>query len=85
MGFLARLVTNTNEGEWPLDVKTTETASSSESILKLNNIEVMYHEVILVLKGVSIEVPRERNRCSPGSEWSRKIDYLKIHLRPIET
>ena len=30
----------------------------SEAILKINNIEVKYHEVILVLKGVSIEVPR---------------------------
>ena len=45
----------------------------------------MYHEVILVLKGVSIEVPQERNRGSPGSEWSRKIDDPKIHLRSIET
>ena len=26
-------------------------------ILKINNIEVKYHEVILVIKGVSIEVP----------------------------
>ncbi len=27
-------------------------------ILKINNIEVKYHEVILVIKGVSIEVPK---------------------------
>jgi len=31
---------------------------TSEAILNINNIEVKYHEVILVLKGVSIEVPR---------------------------
>ena len=31
---------------------------TSEAILKIKNIEVKYHEVILVLKGVSIEVPR---------------------------
>ena len=31
---------------------------TSEAILKINNIEVKYHEVILVLKGVSIEVPK---------------------------
>jgi branched-chain amino acid transport system ATP-binding protein len=30
---------------------------SPESALKINNIEVMYHEVILALKGVSLEVP----------------------------
>jgi hypothetical protein len=28
-----------------------------ESILRINNIEVKYHEVILVLKGVSISSP----------------------------
>ncbi len=31
---------------------------ADDPILKINNIEVKYHEVILVLKGVSIEVPR---------------------------
>jgi len=32
---------------------------AEEPILKINSIEVKYHEVILVLKGVSIEVPKE--------------------------
>ena len=31
--------------------------SEQKTILKINNIEVKYHEVILVVKGVSIEVP----------------------------
>jgi len=31
---------------------------TSEAILKIKNIEVKYHEVILVLKGVSLEVPK---------------------------
>jgi len=31
--------------------------ADKEPILKINNIEVKYHEVILVIKGVSIEVP----------------------------
>jgi hypothetical protein len=31
--------------------------SGQDLILKINNIEVKYHEIILVLKGVSIEVP----------------------------
>ena len=30
--------------------------SKDNIILKINNIEVKYHEVILVIKGVSIEV-----------------------------
>ena len=33
------------------------TLSDDNTILKINNIEVKYHEVILVIKGVSIEVP----------------------------
>ena len=38
----------------------TETISSApaEKILSVNNIEVIYDHVILVLKGVSLEVPR---------------------------
>ena len=31
--------------------------AENSPILKINNIEVRYHEVILVLKGVSVEVP----------------------------
>ena len=30
---------------------------TTQPILKLNNVEVKYHEVILVLKGVSLEIP----------------------------
>ena len=36
-------------------VKKTET---KESILSINNIEVVYDEVILVLRGISLEVPK---------------------------
>ena len=60
-----------------MDVKTTETASGSESILKLNNIEVMYHEVILVLKGVSIEVPRRGIVALLGANGAGKSTTLK--------
>ena len=54
------------------------------SILKLNNIEVMYHEVILVLKGVSIDVPHGGNRRPSWGQWGRKIDHLKIDLRLLK-
>jgi branched-chain amino acid transport system ATP-binding protein len=60
-----------------LDVKTTGTASSPESILRLNNIEVMYHEVILVLKGVSIEVPRRGIVALLGANGAGKSTTLK--------
>ena len=47
------------------------------SILKLNNVEVMYHEVILVLKGVSIEVPQEGIVALLGANGAGKSTTLK--------
>lgn len=49
----------------------------SEPILKLNNIEVKYHEVILVLKGVSIEVPHEGIVALLGANGAGKSTTLK--------
>jgi branched-chain amino acid transport system ATP-binding protein len=51
--------------------------SSSENILKLNNIEVMYHEVILVLKGVSIEIPQRGIVALLGANGAGKSTTLK--------
>jgi branched-chain amino acid transport system ATP-binding protein len=50
---------------------------ASEGILKLNNIEVMYHEVILVLKGVSIEVPARGIVALLGANGAGKSTTLK--------
>jgi branched-chain amino acid transport system ATP-binding protein len=47
------------------------------SILKLNNIEVRYHEVILVLKGVSIEVPQVGIVALLGANGAGKSTTLK--------
>ena len=47
------------------------------SILKLNNIEVRYHEVILVLKGVSIEVPQGGIVALLGANGAGKSTTLK--------
>jgi branched-chain amino acid transport system ATP-binding protein len=47
------------------------------TILKLNNIEVMYHEVILVLKGVSIDVPHEGIVALLGANGAGKSTTLK--------
>ncbi|HSB04866.1 MAG TPA: ABC transporter ATP-binding protein [Thermodesulfobacteriota bacterium] len=46
-------------------------------MLKLNNIEVMYHEVILVLKGVSIEVPKRGIVALLGANGAGKSTTLK--------
>lgn len=48
-----------------------------KSILKINNIEVKYHEVILVLKGVSIDVPEGGIVALLGANGAGKSTTLK--------
>ena len=50
---------------------------AKKSILKLNNIEVMYQEVILVLKGVSMEVPQGGIVALLGANGAGKSTTLK--------
>ena len=37
-------------------------------MLQINNIEVVYSDVILVLRGISLAVPEKRDRLFAGSE-----------------
>jgi branched-chain amino acid transport system ATP-binding protein len=50
---------------------------TAEAILKIKNIEVKYHEVILVLKGVSIDVPRGGIVALLGANGAGKSTTLK--------
>jgi branched-chain amino acid transport system ATP-binding protein len=50
---------------------------TAENILSVNNIEVKYHEVILVLKGVSIAVPRGGIVALLGANGAGKSTTLK--------
>jgi branched-chain amino acid transport system ATP-binding protein len=52
-------------------------SSWEESMLKLNNIEVIYDQVILVLKGVSLEVPEGRIIALLGANGAGKSTTLK--------
>jgi len=69
MGFLARLVRR--------KMLNPETSNASETILKLNNVEVMYHEVILVLKGVSVNVAHGGIVALLGANGAGKSTTLK--------
>jgi branched-chain amino acid transport system ATP-binding protein len=51
--------------------------SGEEPILKVNSIEVKYHEVILVLKGVSIAVPQGGIVALLGANGAGKSTTLK--------
>jgi len=46
-------------------------------VLKINNIEVKYHEIILVIKGVSIEVPEGGIVALLGANGAGKSTILK--------
>jgi branched-chain amino acid transport system ATP-binding protein len=50
---------------------------TTQPILKLNNVEVKYHEVILVLKGVSLEVPEGGIIALLGANGAGKSTTLK--------
>jgi len=46
-------------------------------VLRLNNVEVVYDRVILVLKGVSLDVPEQRIITLLGSNGAGKSTMLK--------
>ena len=56
---------------------TAATTASSQTLLNVNNIEVIYDHVILVLKGVSLEVTEGRIVTLLGANGAGKTTTLK--------
>ena len=52
-------------------------SNKKDALLKVNNIEVMYDHVILVLKGVSLEIPEGRIIALLGANGAGKSTTLK--------
>jgi branched-chain amino acid transport system ATP-binding protein len=47
-------------------------------MLRLNNVEVVYDRVILVLKGISLEVPEQRIVTLLGSNSARSSSCFRL-------
>ncbi|GIT92821.1 ABC transporter ATP-binding protein [Jannaschia pagri] len=57
--------------------ETTAAAAQTDALLEVNNIEVIYNHVILVLKGVSLSVPKGGITALLGGNGAGKTTTLK--------
>lgn len=60
-----------------MDIDVSEQADAADIILSVNNIEVIYDHVILVLKGVSLNVPKGGIVAILGANGAGKTTTLK--------
>ena len=60
-----------------MQTEGTSAAPAAEKILTVNNIEVIYDQIILVLKGVSLDVPKGGIVALLGANGAGKTTTLK--------
>jgi branched-chain amino acid transport system ATP-binding protein len=57
----------------------------SQHLLEVNNIEVVYNDIIQVLRGVSLHVNPGRHRRPAGNQRRRQDHHVAGHQRPAQT
>ena len=62
-----------------------DTGGTEEALLEVNNIEVIYNHVILVLKGVSLSVPKGGITALLGGNGAGKTTTLKAISNLLHT
>ena len=65
--------------------ETVQSASDNGALISVNNIEVIYDRVILVLKGVSLEVPEKGIIALLGANGAGKTTTLKAISNLLRT
>jgi branched-chain amino acid transport system ATP-binding protein len=65
------------EAQMSVAVQTEKSAATDDKILSVNNIEVIYDQIILVLKGVSLDVPKGGIVALLGANGAGKTTTLK--------
>ena len=63
--------------EWPM----LDAGETQETLLEVNNIEVIYNHVILVLKGVSLKVPKGGITALLGGNGAGKSTFMSVKKR----
>ena len=66
------------------DIRTTTASNSAAPVLVVNGIEVIYNHVILVLKGVSLQVPEGRIVALLGANGAGKTTTINLFLNFID-
>ena len=59
------------------EAQASQGQQTKDLVLSVNNIEVIYDHVILVLRGVSLEVPRSKIVALLGANGAGKTTTLK--------